>query len=127
MDKNLIRFLIQTRISDIIFNQHMKSKFGMTVILIRVQFASFIACILFKAFTNYNTSVLMLTINLLMLLLVVLNNFVHDRAWEKAKKEYKINNEFIDFAFNIMEVTAESEDITKQLAQLDLKIKDKQN
>ena len=73
--------------SDIIFEQHMKSYMTLNIVIIVVQFILlFMALILEAIFNTQYIIRLMAGINISLCALVACNNYIHNKTWEKAKE-----------------------------------------
>ena len=84
---SIYTFIIHMEMSDIIFEQHMKSYMTLNIVIIVVQFILlFMALILEAIFNTQYIIRLMAGINISLCALVACNNYIHNKTWEKAKE-----------------------------------------
>lgn len=71
---------IKSYLLDIIFKQHISSKYSLNLVFIVAQIIVLIIGILFKEFIKIST-----IINFMCLIFIFFNNYIHNKAWKKAK------------------------------------------
>lgn len=85
MDKKFLAFEAKYKISDVIFKQHMETQFKLNVVIIFTQLLLLIISVVLQFYKIYIASIVC-GINIVLCFLVMINNFVNCKAWEKAKK-----------------------------------------
>ena len=99
-EKDLLKTKLEIAISDMIFNQHMNSQTFMNIILISTQFIALSASII-STICGVNIGKYTAIYSLVICILVVLNNYVHESAWKKAKEAQKNKiDKMIDIMFS---------------------------
>lgn len=80
---------LESYISSIIFNQHFNSKIYLNNVFIGIQLLTIIITLILRIFFE-NISLILNIIQLIIVwlctILVVVNNYIHDKTWETAKE-----------------------------------------
>lgn len=114
IDRKLLKMMMQTELSDIIFNQHMKSYMPLNIIMLSTQTVILITTIIIDIFTELHLSRYGCAINLTLCLMVIANNMIHSYTWKKAKERAKL----IDAGINILENTNESKELEEKFIEV---------
>lgn len=85
-NKTFSRFALQMEISDMIFNQHMKSYMTLNICIITLQFILLFTSLALDIFFDLHFSKIICAVNIFLCIVVVLNNAIHNYTWKKAKK-----------------------------------------
>lgn len=82
-------FWLKMYMSDIIFNQHLKSENSLNIVFVGIQLLTISITLILRIFFE-NISLILNIIQLIIvnlcLILVVVNNYIHNKTWETAKK-----------------------------------------
>ena len=114
IDRKLLKIMMQTELSDIIFNQHMKSYMPLNIIMLSTQTIILITTVIIDIFTELHLSRYGCVINLTLCLMVIANNMIHSYTWKKAKERAKL----IDAGINILENTNESKELEEKFIEV---------
>ena len=114
LDRKLLKIMMQTELSDIIFNQHMKSYMPLNIIMLSTQTIILITTVIIDIFTELHLSRYGCVINLTLCLMVIANNMIHSYTWKKAKERAKL----IDAGINILENTNESKELEEKFIEV---------
>ena len=114
IDRKLLKMLMQTELSDLIFNQHMKSYMPLYIIILSTQTVILITTTIIDVLTGLHLSRYGCAINLTLCLMVIANNIIHSHTWKKAKERAKL----IDTGIDILENINESEEIEKKIIEV---------
>ena len=106
---NTLTFILHMQMSDMIFEQHMKSYMTLNIVIISIQFILLVIALILEAIfkTQYIVR-LMAGINISLCALVACNNYVHNKTWEKAKDT--LEEEIVPILNAIKEFDKENED-----------------
>ena len=102
--------MMQTELSDLIFNQHMKSYMPLNIIMLSMQTIILVTTTIVDAFTELHLSRYGCVINLVLCLVVIANNVIHSYTWKKSKERA----ELIYSGINILENKEESIELQKE-------------
>lgn len=86
MEKKFIDFALHMELSDLIFDHHMKSYMTLNMVIIGIQFIGLIFSVITRLLFNLKFSTYMCVVNLVLCVIVVINNLIHEHTWKKAKK-----------------------------------------
>lgn len=114
IDRKLLKMMMQTELSDLIFNQHMKSYMPLNIIMLSIQTVILITTTIIDVFTELHLSRYGCAINLTLCLIVIANNMIHSHTWKKAKERAELINTGID----ILENTNESEELEEKFIEV---------
>ena len=114
IDRKLSKMMIQTELSDLIFNQHMKSYMPLNIIMLSIQTVILITTTIIDVFTELHLSGYGCVINLTLCLMIVANNMIHSHTWKKAKERAKL----IDTGIDILENINESEELEEKFIEV---------
>lgn len=89
IDKTFLKYSIYSQLSDIIYKQHIKSYMPLNIVILGLQTLFLIISVLITIFTDLNWSKYMCVCNLVLLLIVVVNNYIHTKTWQKSKDRLK--------------------------------------
>lgn len=82
-------FWLKMYMSDIIFNQHLKSENSLNIVFVGIQLLTISITLILRFFFE-NISLILNIIQLIIvnlcLILVVVNSYIHNKTWETAKK-----------------------------------------
>ena len=106
--------MMQTELSDLIFNQHMKSYMPLNIIMLSMQTIILVTTTIVDAFTELHLSRYGCVINLVLCLVVIANNVIHSYTWKKSKERAELINTGID----ILENTNESEELEEKFIEV---------
>ena len=106
MDKEFLSFEVKFRVNDILYKQHMETQFKLNTAIIFIQLGALILSIVLQIF-NINITSVVCGINLVLCALVMINNFINDTAWNKAKKRQKIEVDDLIDILNKQDIKAE--------------------
>lgn len=110
VDRKLLKMMMQTELSDLIFNQHMKSYMPLNIIMLSMQIIILVTTTIVDAFTELHLSRYGCVINLVLCLVVIANNVIHSYTWKKSKERA----ELIYSGINILENKEESIELQKE-------------
>ena len=114
VDRRLLKVLMKTELSDLIFNQHMKSYMPLNIIMLSMQTIILVTTTIVDAFTELHLSRYGCVINLTLCLIIIANNMIHSHTWKKAKERAKL----IDTSIDILENTNESEELEEKFIEV---------
>lgn len=108
VDSSTVKSMIMIELSDIIFEQHSRSRNNLNIVMISIQLMlCFLSSILL--FWDIKISTTTCCINLVLLLLVIVSNSIHTKEWNLSKKKL----ETIDTALDVLKVNSKSETINE--------------
>lgn len=84
-DEEVLKLIIQTSLSDIIYRQHTDSYMTMNGFLIAFELIIVIASVLVSIFTELTIAPITGFINILLLIVVIINNKIHNKTWKIAR------------------------------------------
>lgn len=88
-------FWLKMYMSDIIFNQHLKSENSLNIVFVGIQLLTISITLILRIFFE-NISLILNIIQLIIvnlcLILVVVNSYIHNKTWETSKE--KLNEIF---------------------------------
>lgn len=114
IDRKLLKMMMQAELSDLIFNQHMKSYMPLNIIMLSTQTIILITTTIIDVFTGLHLSRYGCAINLTLCLMVIANNMIHSHTWKKAKERAKL----IDTGIDILENINESEELEEKFIEV---------
>lgn len=100
-----LKFMMQSELSDIIFEQHMKTYMPFNIFIIAVQLALVITSVIVQIVTNIRVAFVIAMINLGLCIFVVVNNAIHSKQWAVAKKRLHS----LDIGFDILQNRSKEE------------------
>ena len=112
--RKLLKMMMQTELSDLIFNQHMKSYMPLNIIMLSIQTIILITTTIVDVFTEFHFSRYGCVINLTLCLIIIANNMIHSHTWKKAKERAKL----IDTGIDILENINESEELEEKFIEV---------
>lgn len=119
VESEFVKTMIMTEISDIIFEQHSRSRNHLNIVMIAIQLSlCFLSSILL--FWGIKISTTTCCINLVLLLLVIVSNSIHTKEWNISKKKL----DAIDTALDVLKVNSKSETITELQNRFNLNFDD---
>lgn len=89
-----IMFNLQT--SDIIYKQFTNSYMPLNILIIIMQFLTTILSVILQNFTSIPCTLIGALFNMILLFVVLANNAIHSKAWNKAKSDMKFVNKLFD-------------------------------
>jgi len=79
--------LIKLTLSDIIFKQHQTGEHGLNILIIILEFLALIAGVIVSAVTPFKILPMCAVFNIVLVIVMMINNKIHTKAWEKARKD----------------------------------------
>ena len=98
-DKSMTKLMIKLELSDLIFKQHIKGYMPVNIFIIAIQVIVLIVSLIVQTFTDLRIGLFSAYLNLILLLVVGFNNYIHNRAWNEAKE--KLNSD-IEFGLTVL-------------------------
>ena len=89
MEKQFVEFSLQMEISDMIFNQHMKSYMPLNLAIITLQFIMLFVALALDIFFDLHASRAVCLTNIILCIVVIINNLIHQHTWKKARRRAK--------------------------------------
>lgn len=114
VDRRLLKLLMKTELSDLIFNQHMKSYMPLNMFIISIQLIMMLLAIIIDVNTDLHFSRYSCVINLVLCLVVIANNIIHSYTWKKSKERA----ELINIGIDILENKNESEETEEKFIEV---------
>lgn len=108
IESGFVKTMIMTELSDIIFEQHSRSRNNLNIVMISTQL---FLCLLSSLLLIWDIKVSTITccINLVILIFVIISNTIHTQEWNIAKKKL----DAIDTALDVLKVNSKSETINE--------------
>ena len=110
VDRRLLKVLMKTELSDLIFNQHMKSYMPLNIFIISMQLIMMLLAIIIDINTDLHFSRYSCVVNLVLCLVVIANNIIHSYTWKKSKERAELINTGIDILENKNESEEDEEE-----------------
>lgn len=119
IESDFVKTIIMTELSDIIFEQHSRSRNNLNIVMISTQL---FLCLLSSILLIWDIKISTTTccINLVLLLLVIVSNSIHTKEWNISKKKL----DAIDTALDVLKVNSKSETITELQNRFNLNFND---
>lgn len=89
-----IMFNLQT--SDIIYRQFTNSYMPLNILIIILQFLTTILSVILQNFTSIPCTLIGALFNMILLFILLANNIIHSKAWDKAKSDMKFVSKLFD-------------------------------
>ena len=112
LDINTLLFKTKIELSDTIFEQHQLGCYRLNMIIITIQFIMFIIGVIGSIF-GLHISNTTCCISIILLGLVMINNIIHNKAWNKAKS--RLNQ--VELLLDLLKTKVE----TKTINELEMK------
>ena len=107
IEKKFLNFALYTELSDLIFEHHMKSYMNLNIIIISIQFIALFISLFTQIFWNLSFSKYLMVVNIVLCVIVVINNMIHNLTWKKAKERAEKIYAGIDYLCAESETEAE--------------------
>lgn len=96
-NKTFTEFALKMELSDLIFEHHMKSYMTLNLCIITLQFILLFLGLSLDIFFDLHFSKIVCVVNVVLCIVVISNNIIHNITWKKARRRADKINKGIDY------------------------------